>query len=137
MSPALSDLAALAERTAAERARALASAARARAALTDSRRLQVDSARLRLRRYALLVAARRAVPPGVLASHAEQAGAIAAMGSRAVIEQAKGVIVATSACTAEEAFAVLRTKSQRTNRKVRDVAADVVRRAADRRSAAS
>ncbi|MGK5684182.1 GAF and ANTAR domain-containing protein [Actinoplanes sp. URMC 104] len=56
----------------------------------------------------------------------------AAMHSRAVIEQAKGVIMAQRRCTPDEAFAYLTRASQDTNHKVRDVAAaliaDVARR---------
>ena len=46
--------------------------------------------------------------------------------SRAVIEQAKGVIIASSGCTADEAFAILREQSQTQNRKLRDIAVEVV-----------
>jgi GAF domain-containing protein len=49
-----------------------------------------------------------------------------AMHSRAVIEQAKGIVMAERRCTAEEAFAFLTAVSQETNRKVRDVAAALV-----------
>jgi GAF domain-containing protein len=49
-----------------------------------------------------------------------------ALGSRAVIEQAKGVLMARQGCTQDEAFAILRRHSQSSNRKLRDVAADVV-----------
>ena len=50
-----------------------------------------------------------------------------AMASRAVIEQAKGVLIATTGCTAEAAFDLLVAQSQRENRKLRDVAAHIVR----------
>jgi GAF domain-containing protein len=53
----------------------------------------------------------------------------AAMLSRAVIEQAKGIIMGDRRCTAEEAFRVLAEVSQHGNRKVRDVAAALVARA--------
>ncbi|MEU4339063.1 GAF and ANTAR domain-containing protein [Micromonospora lupini] len=53
-----------------------------------------------------------------------------AMASRAVIEQAKGIIMAERRCTPDEAFAVLSKVSQDSNRKVRDVAQAVVDRAA-------
>jgi GAF domain-containing protein len=53
----------------------------------------------------------------------------AAMHSRAVIEQAKGMIMCKRRCTADEAFAILSKSSQDTNRKVRDVAAALVARA--------
>jgi GAF domain-containing protein len=50
----------------------------------------------------------------------------AAMQSRAVIEQAKGIIMGSRHCTAEEAFAILTRLSQDTNRKLRDVATTLV-----------
>jgi GAF domain-containing protein len=53
----------------------------------------------------------------------------AAMDSRAVIEQAKGIIMGDRRCTAEEAFRILTKISQDTNRKLRDVAAALVARA--------
>ncbi len=49
-----------------------------------------------------------------------------AMESRAVIEQAKGVIMAQRHVDAEQAFEILREASQRANRKLRDIAAGVV-----------
>jgi GAF domain-containing protein len=52
----------------------------------------------------------------------------AAMLSRAVIEQAKGIIMAQRRCTAEQAFATLSKISQNSNRKLRDVAAQLVAR---------
>jgi GAF domain-containing protein len=45
-----------------------------------------------------------------------------AMQSRAVIEQAKGILMGRQRCTADEAFAQLVALSQRSNRKLRDVA---------------
>jgi GAF domain-containing protein len=53
-----------------------------------------------------------------------------ALGSRAVIEQAKGVLMARHALTADEAFELLRQWSQVRNRKLRDVAAEVAAGAA-------
>jgi GAF domain-containing protein len=52
-----------------------------------------------------------------------------AMNSRAVIEQAKGILIAERRCTEDEAFAILTKLSQDTNRKVRDVAAALVAQA--------
>ena len=49
-----------------------------------------------------------------------------AMQNRAVIEQAKGIIMGERRCTAEEAFAILTKLSQDTNRKLRDVATALV-----------
>jgi len=48
--------------------------------------------------------------------------------SRSVIDQAIGVLMAQEACPADQAFALLRKHSQNTNRKLRDVATDVVTR---------
>ncbi|MFI7543624.1 ANTAR domain-containing protein [Actinoplanes sp. NPDC049599] len=53
----------------------------------------------------------------------------AAMASRAVIEQAKGIVMGERRCTAEEAFRILSRLSQDTNRKLRDVAELLVDRA--------
>lgn len=55
-----------------------------------------------------------------------------ALESRAVIDQAMGIIMGRNGHGSEEAFTVLRVRSQRENRKLRDIAADVVREAGDR-----
>jgi AmiR/NasT family two-component response regulator len=52
-----------------------------------------------------------------------------AMESRAVIEQAKGIIMHERRCTADEAFALLSRVSQEANIKLRDIAAEMVARA--------
>lgn len=52
-----------------------------------------------------------------------------ALTSRAVIDQAKGIIIGTNGCTAEEAFDVLRKASQRENHKLRDIAQRMVEQA--------
>jgi len=49
-----------------------------------------------------------------------------AMQSRAVIEQAKGVLMAQRHVDAEQAFEILREASQRYNRKLRDIAVGIV-----------
>ena len=49
-----------------------------------------------------------------------------AMASRAVIEQAKGVLMGRLGCSADEAFRHLSQQSQRSNRKLRDLAVEVV-----------
>jgi len=49
-----------------------------------------------------------------------------AMDSRAVIEQAKGVLMAQRHVDADEAFDILREASQRYNRKLRDIAQGIV-----------
>jgi GAF domain-containing protein len=46
--------------------------------------------------------------------------------SRAIIDQALGVIMATEHCPQDKAFALLRSVSQNTNVKLRDLAADIV-----------
>jgi GAF domain-containing protein len=49
-----------------------------------------------------------------------------AMQSRATIEQAKGIVMARERCTADRAFELLTKMSQNANRKLRDIAAEVV-----------
>ncbi|MCF2527280.1 SpoIIE family protein phosphatase [Yinghuangia sp. KLBMP8922] len=56
----------------------------------------------------------------------EVTGLRQAMRSRAVIEQAKGVLMARRGCSADEAFAELAQLSQDTNTKLVDVAADLL-----------
>jgi AmiR/NasT family two-component response regulator len=50
----------------------------------------------------------------------------AAMRSRAVIEQAEGILMSQRHCDAAEAFSLLAAASQRSNRKVRDIAQSLV-----------
>jgi GAF domain-containing protein len=49
-----------------------------------------------------------------------------ALASRTVIDQAMGILMGQQRCPASEAFALLRAASQHRNRKLRDVAADIV-----------
>jgi GAF domain-containing protein len=49
-----------------------------------------------------------------------------ALASRAVIDQALGIVMGQNRCTADEAFEVLRSISQNRNVKLRDIAADMV-----------
>jgi GAF domain-containing protein len=49
-----------------------------------------------------------------------------ALASRTVIDQALGILMAQQRCTADEAFALLRAQSQNNNRKLRDVAGDLI-----------
>ena len=51
---------------------------------------------------------------------------IARQETMAVIEQAKGIVMAQQRCGPEEAFDLLRRASQRANIKVRDLAAQIV-----------
>ena len=55
-----------------------------------------------------------------------------AMASRATIEQAKGILMARGGTTPEQAFEMLVRASQRENRKLRDVATDLVDRVQQR-----
>lgn len=55
-----------------------------------------------------------------------------AMESRATIEQAKGMIMASRGCTADQAFEILVKASQRTHVRLRDLAERIVEHAADR-----
>lgn len=50
-----------------------------------------------------------------------------ALASRAVIEQAKGILMGRQGCSADEAFDILRRASQGRNRKLRDIAEEIVR----------
>ncbi|NLU84295.1 ANTAR domain-containing protein [Rhodococcus sp. HNM0569] len=59
----------------------------------------------------------------------ENAHLRAALDTRAVIEQAKGILMVQRRCGADEAFDVLVKLSQDTNRKLRDVAAALVEHA--------
>ena len=70
---------------------------------------------------AAIVHARRYLRSRDLASHLK-----AAMESRAAIEQAKGVLMAQQAITADKAFEWLVQESQQTNTKLRDVASSLL-----------
>jgi GAF domain-containing protein len=52
-----------------------------------------------------------------------------ALTSRAVIDQAKGILMARNSVSADEAFNMLRTTSQNENRKLRELAQEIVDRA--------
>jgi GAF domain-containing protein len=56
----------------------------------------------------------------------EVAGLRTAMQTRAVIEQAKGILMRDQKCTADEAFRLLTQASNTSNRKLRDIAAAIV-----------
>lgn len=51
-----------------------------------------------------------------------------ALSSRTVIDQALGILMAEQRCDAEQAFALLRMRSQSSQRKLREVAADLITR---------
>jgi len=56
-----------------------------------------------------------------------------AMRSRAMIEQAKGILMGLQCCSADDAFQILVRASQRENRKLREIAEEVVASAASGR----
>ena len=60
-----------------------------------------------------------------------------AMKSRATIEQAKGILMASQHCSPDEAFQILVRASQRENRKLRDLADEIVVRAGSRKATRS
>jgi GAF domain-containing protein len=60
-----------------------------------------------------------------------------AMDSRAVIEQAKGILMAAQRCSADAAFNILVRASQNQNRKLRAIAAEIVERYTTKDGAAS
>jgi AmiR/NasT family two-component response regulator len=49
-----------------------------------------------------------------------------AMTSRAMIDMAKGILMAQRRCSPDAAFAILSQASQRSNRKLRDIATALV-----------
>ena len=54
-----------------------------------------------------------------------------AMKSRAAIEQAKGILMGAQRCNADDAFQILVRASQRENRKLREIADEIVAKTAD------
>jgi PAS domain S-box-containing protein len=80
-------------------------------------RLLADHATVALANAELYTSARQ------LATHLA-----AALESRGVIEQAKGILMATQGCGPDEAFDILRRASQRQNRKLRLIAENIVSR---------
>jgi hypothetical protein len=68
--------------------------------------------------------------PEVAELRREVEGLRLALETRAVIEQAKGVVMATTGCDVDEAFHFLVRRSQRENRKLREIAEELVSRAA-------
>ena len=58
-----------------------------------------------------------------------------AMKSRATIEQAKGILMGAQRCSPDEAFQILLRASQRENRKLREIANEIVARATTARPA--
>lgn len=85
---------------------------------------KLDAALLELYTTAAEAALRSSVRHGQARTHATHLQT--ALGSRAVIDQAKGIIMGARRVSAEEAFALLVEKSQRENVKLREVAEQFV-----------
>jgi hypothetical protein len=79
-----------------------------------------------LTRHERLVASAITIVDVATRTAAEADQVLDALASRAVIEQAKGAIMAIRRCDAEQAWAVLRRASQQFNIKVRDIALALV-----------
>lgn len=75
-------------------------------------------------------AARAQIALAVAVRSAEQARLLeqlhTAMQSRSTIDQAMGILMARERCSATEAFAILRTASQSRNRRLADIAAELI-----------
>jgi AmiR/NasT family two-component response regulator len=95
---------------------------------------QLDATRERLNTTRQLVRAGR--QQRAILHDSAYARLIARLESLPLIEQAKGILAAQTGCHPDEAFNLLRTASQRSNVKVRDLAAEIVRSAADGHSPA-
>lgn len=80
--------------------------------------------------HAVLFAAQASAVLGVVLGQARQVQLTqqlrTAMRSRSVIDQAIGILMGQEQCGATDAFGLLRTASQHRNRKLRDIAADVI-----------
>jgi hypothetical protein len=99
----------------------------ATAALQGSRRRLEDScARLRKTRQQIRAGRSRRE----LLYQSAYARLQARMDTMPVIEQAKGILMAQTGCGAEQAWDMLRRASQRSNIRVRDLASEIVWRAA-------
>ncbi|MGN6791077.1 MAG: ANTAR domain-containing protein [Streptosporangiaceae bacterium] len=95
---------------------------------------QLDATRARLQTTRQLV--REGRQQRAVLHDSAYARLTARLESMPLIEQAKGILAAQTGCHPDEAFNLLRTASQRSNVKVRDLAAEIVRNAADGRSSA-
>ncbi len=99
----------------------------ARAAQVRSVDLQAVAGRTLVTSARILAETRRLDPSRTVARlHREVSGLRTAMESRAPIEQAKGIVMAATQCDADEAFDVLRRQSQHQNRRLSEVARDLV-----------
>jgi len=102
-------------------------------ALARSTELQSRTAEAMTTAQHLRAEAARQRPGHVQALRDEIAGLRRAIETRAVIEQAKGVLMAKLGCDSDGAFDHLRRQSQQENRRLREVAAEIVEAAQRRR----
>jgi hypothetical protein len=107
-----------------------------RRAMDTSRHLQARAVALVSQSHRLVAGVGRPQGAGVARLQQRIAALERALGSRAVIDQAIGMVMASTGRDAESAFQLLVEQSQFENRKLRDVAADVVQ-ARDHRDASS
>jgi len=105
-----------------QRARAALAAATVLAEVTRANRQAARAARAPIIARAELIRA------------SQTARLMARLQTMPVIEQAKGIIMGQSGCTAETAFDMLRQASQRSNVPIREIAASIVTKAAERSS---
>lgn len=94
--------------------------------LRDSAHEAITRAQERLEEVHALRSGLAACQVAILRKEVE--GLRAAMASRATIEQAKGIVMGSVGCDADHAFQLLVQQSQHENRKLRDVAAELVAR---------
>jgi len=113
-------------------ARAQAAAACARSEELQRWTMRVLTKAQSVRRTSEQARRRRRSSPGGrdLIQQSEHARLLARLESMPVIEQAKGIIMAQSHCGHAQAFGLLRRASQRSNVPVRELAAQIVAKAA-------
>lgn len=91
---------------------------------------RLEDSKARLRETSRLLGTGRSARE--LLHESQLARLLARLETMPVIKQAKGVLIAQNGCDADEAFTMLRSASQRANVPVRELAADIVRRASSR-----
>jgi two-component system, response regulator / RNA-binding antiterminator len=106
---------------------ALAERLAAARATTEANLMRLAQARSELRQTRQLIMEGR--ERRALLHESAYARLAARLESLPLIEQAKGILVAQTGCSPEHAFELLKSASQRSNVKVRDLAAEIVSRA--------
>ena len=105
-------------------------AKRLQAVRLQSRALALRAAEVKARAKATCDRVRERRSQQQIMQHSEFARLHARMGTMAVIEQAKGIVMAQQGCGPEEAFDVLRRISQHTNVKLHVLATQIVEQTA-------